>query len=105
MYQRMNYPCGGSLGCLRGIMACVRTLSLIALVVVIVTTVAAPAHASVTRKKAMWGPIEVNGISQFPVYADLGVGIYQTSLAWDRVAPTRPASARNPLDPAYRWPP
>jgi hypothetical protein len=52
----------------------------------------------------MWGPVEVNGVSQFPVYADLGVGIWQTSLAWDKVAPTRPADPRNPRDPAYHWP-
>ncbi len=52
----------------------------------------------------MWGPLEVNGASQFPVYADLGVGIYQTSLSWADVAKQRPLSPRDPSDPAYSWP-
>jgi hypothetical protein len=33
----------------------------------------------------------------------LGVKIVRLSLRWDQVAPTRPASERNPSDPAYRW--
>ena len=65
---------------------------------------ASAASAEVTRKKAMWGPLEVNGVSQFPVYADLGVGIYQTSLGWAEVASQRPLNPRNPSDPAYSWP-
>jgi hypothetical protein len=65
---------------------------------------AVPADAAVTRKKAMWGPLEHNGFPQMPVYADLGVGIYQMDLSWADVAPTRPADPRSPADPAYRWP-
>src|SRR3954453_5949627 len=85
-------------------MSRVRYLPLLALVVTL-TTIAAPAHAAATRKKAMWGPSTMpDGTSAFPIYKDLGVGIYQTSLAWDRVAPVRPANPRNPLDPAYHWP-
>ncbi len=52
----------------------------------------------------MWGPLEVNGVSQFPIYEDLGVGLYQMDMSWADVAPTRPVNPRNPLDPAYRWP-
>ena len=33
----------------------------------------APADAAVSRKKAIWGPLEVDGQSQFPTYAQLGV--------------------------------
>jgi hypothetical protein len=51
---------------------------------------AAPASAAVTRKKSMWGPIEVNGVSQFPIYAELGAGIYQATLSWAGVAWQRP---------------
>jgi hypothetical protein len=65
---------------------------------------ASSATSQVTRKKAMWGPVEVNGVSQFPVYADLGVGIYQTSLWWPDVARQRPLNPRDPSDPAYAWP-
>ena len=65
---------------------------------------AVPADAAVTRKKAMWGPLEHNGFPQMPVYADLGVGIYQLGLDWRATAPTRPANPRDPSDPAYRWP-
>ncbi len=64
----------------------------------------APADAKVTRKKSIWGPVTYDGRSAFPIYADLGVGIYQTAIAWSTVAPTRPADHRNPADPAYRWP-
>src|SRR4051794_12399684 len=62
------------------------------------------ADARPTLKKAIWGPIEVGGQSQFPVYRDLGVGIFQKQLSWNRVATRRPADPRNPNDPAYSWP-
>lgn len=67
--------------------------------------VAAPAQAApITLKKSMWGPVQVDGVSQFPKYADLGVGIYQYTLNWADVAPTRPVDPANPSDPAYQWP-
>lgn len=67
---------------------------------------AAPAEAArTTHKKAIWGPIELGGVSQFPVYADLGVGIFQYAVRWDTVAPARPSDPADPSDPAYRWPP
>jgi hypothetical protein len=71
-----------------------------------VALLAAPpgAPAKVSTKKSIWGPIEVNGVSQFPTYADLGVGIYQTQLIWSTTARTRPQDPRNPADPAYVWP-
>ncbi len=65
---------------------------------------AAPASAAVTRKKSMWGPLEVNGVSQFPIYAELGVGVYQAHLSWAAVAQQRPQHPRDPADPAYVWP-
>jgi len=66
---------------------------------------AAPsAHAGTPLEKGFWGPVEVDGVSQFPVYDDLGVTIYQTALSWSNVAPTRPTDARDPKDAAYHWP-
>jgi hypothetical protein len=65
---------------------------------------AAPAGAKVTTRKAMWGPAEVNGVSQFPVYAQLGVGIWQTTISWRDIATRRPADPTDPDDPAYAWP-
>jgi hypothetical protein len=62
------------------------------------------ADARYSPKKAMWGPAYVDGVSQFPRYRELGVGIYEGALSWATVAPDRPADARNPNDPAYRWP-
>jgi hypothetical protein len=62
------------------------------------------AAAAQSRKKSMWGPVEVNGVSQFPIYRDLGVGIYETALAWDEVATLRPVRPGDPADPAYVWP-
>ncbi len=44
------------------------------------------------------------GASQFPIYGQLGVGIYETYIRWDEIAPTKPTNQRNPADPAYRWP-
>lgn len=64
----------------------------------------AVADARYSRKKAIWGPTQVNGVSQFPIYRDLGVGIYQMALQWDQVAPTKPQRPGDPADPAYRWP-
>src|SRR4051794_7237815 len=64
---------------------------------------ATPAPAAAFQK-AMWGPVSRDGQSQFPVYKALGVDIYETGLEWDHVAPTRPAHASNPRDPAYHWP-
>jgi len=55
-------------------------------------------------EKGFWGPTEVNGVSQFPVYRSLGVTLYQTVLSWNSVAPTRPTNPTDPRDPAYRWP-
>lgn len=57
-----------------------------------------------TRKKSIWGPTQVDGVSQFPIYRDLGVGIYQTTLSWPAAASTRPGNAHDPGDPAYSWP-
>ena len=64
----------------------------------------AAADAAPSAKKAIWGPVRVDGVSQFPIYRDLGAGIYQIKIHWNRIAPTRPIRARDPGDPAYRWP-
>jgi hypothetical protein len=67
--------------------------------------VAAQAGAATpSRKKAIWGPVTVRGVSQFPVYRDLGVGIYETGLPWSQVATRRPLAPTDPNDPAYAWP-
>jgi hypothetical protein len=69
-------------------------------------TVAAPAQAQVTRKKAMWGPLLTPDGSKptWPIYADLGVGIFQYRLDWKTVATERPQNPTDPEDPAYDWP-
>jgi len=78
-------------------------LGLVALLVVLAAA-ASPAGGQVTRKKAMWGPIEIDGKSQFPLYEELGVGLLQWRLDWVDVAARRPARPRDPSDPAYTWP-
>jgi len=65
---------------------------------------ASPGGAEAAPNKAIWGPAQVDGKSEFPVYRDLGVDIYQATLDWDQVAPTRPTRPKNPADPAYSWP-
>ena len=76
----------------------------VALALCLALSVVATADAAPSTKKAIWGPARVEGRSQFPVYHDLGVDIYQASLNWSVVAPTRPAHPTDPDDPAYRWP-
>jgi glutathione S-transferase len=72
--------------------------------VLLLGVAAGPAQARFGAKKSIWGPGIVNGASRFPIYRDLGVGIYQQSVNWADVAPTRPAHPRNPNDRAYHWP-
>jgi len=62
------------------------------------------AQAAPDLKKSIWGPSDVDGVSQFPIYKDLGVGLYQTGFYWSSVAPTKPKRPTDPNDPAYRWP-
>src|SRR4051812_43104508 len=81
-----------------------RSLGFCLSIVALLAGASADAPARQSIKKSMWGPAQVDGRSQFPVYADLGVGIWQTRIDWDAVAPTRPANPRDPADPAYRWP-
>ena len=87
-------------------MARAQLVALVATAAALALALAAPpaADARNARVKSIWGPAEVEGLSQFPIYEDLGVGIYQVQLAWDGAAPTRPASPRDPGDPAYQWP-
>jgi hypothetical protein len=59
----------------------------------------AGAAAAPSPKKSIWGPVD-----DFGAYSDLGVGIYQYTLPWSAIAPSRPANPRDPADPAYRWP-
>jgi len=65
---------------------------------------ATSAHAAVTTKKAIWGPVEIDAQSQFPVYKELGAGIYQTTLDWSQVASLEPLDAADVEDPSYEWP-
>lgn len=81
-----------------------RRLLVLTLALTTVAALAPAADARYSRKKAIWGPTKVNGKSQFPIYRDLGVGIFQMQVRWDQVAPTRPANPGDPADPAYRWP-
>jgi hypothetical protein len=70
----------------------------------ILALVPATADAAVSRKKAIWGPVEIDAQSQFPVYKDLGAGIYQTTLNWAEVASLEPLDAGDIDDPGYDWP-
>jgi hypothetical protein len=63
-----------------------------------------PAYAARSDAKAIWGPISRNGVSQFPLYHRLGVGIYEMTVNWATVAASRPQHPRDPHDPAYHWP-
>jgi hypothetical protein len=79
-------------------------LALLLSLLVLGTGGASASAATPSLKKAIWGPPTFNGSSQFPIYRDLGAGIYQTYLRWNQVAVSRPARPTDPSDPAYRWP-
>lgn len=84
-----------------------RCLALSCLVLALTAVMVAPASARRSPQKAMWGPAypsELGGASQFPIYRDLGVTIFQLQLSWNDIAATRrPKAPRNPNDPAYEW--
>lgn len=81
-----------------------RVCGLIAVALTMIGSLAVESQAASTTKKSMWGPVRVAGQSQFPIYRELGVGIFQTALRWNEVAKSRPVDAANPADPAYVWP-
>jgi hypothetical protein len=74
-----------------------------ALGIALISAGACTAHAA-TLEKGFWGPTDIDGASAFPIYKQLGVTVFQTSLPWIIAAPTRPANPRDPADPAYEWP-
>jgi hypothetical protein len=76
-----------------------------AIAATIALAAAAPAAlAARSDAKAIWGPVSIGGKSEFPVYDDLGAGIYEMDLNWAAAAPTAPKHATDPGDPAYQWP-
>ena len=76
--------------------------ALLSLAVIVVLVMVAPANANAaSHEKAIWGPATPDA---FGIYHELGVRIYETSLSWRQVAPTRPAHPTDPRDPAYQWP-
>jgi hypothetical protein len=81
------------------------TRSLLLTTAVVTAAIALPSASDARALKAIWGPTTLpDGSSAFGVYRDLGVDVLQLQLRWDQVAPTRPAAADDPGDPAYRWP-
>ena len=88
------------------VVSAIRRVLPVCVAVMAAACVAVPATAAARAsiKKAIWGPARLDGRSQFPIYANLGAGIYETNLNWDRVAVSQPARPRDPADPAYRWP-
>jgi hypothetical protein len=85
-----------------------RARTLLALLLALALTMVGPGAdadaRNFTSKKAIWGPVSRDGQSQFPIYHDLGAGIWQYPLYWRTVAPTQPADPTDPSDPAYQWP-
>jgi len=82
----------------------VRTLNIAVCALALALILPATGSGAVSLKKSIWGPATVAGASQFPIYADLGVGLWQTGLDWNTVALRRPGHPRDPDDPAYAWP-
>ena len=72
---------------------------MLAVPLVVLALIPAGAAAAPSIKKSIWGPVD-----DFAAYQDLGVGIYQYTLAWSAIASSRPSHPRDPSDPAYRWP-
>ena len=82
----------------------VRTLSSCLCALALALIAPATAASAVTPKKSIWGPASVAGASQFPIYEDLGAGLWQAHLSWRGVAARRPEHPKDPADPAYAWP-
>jgi hypothetical protein len=82
------------------------TRVLLCLLAIAGAAAAAPSTAAARLPlKAIWGPhVMPDGSSAFPVYRQLGVDVLEMQLVWKRVAPRRPADAKDPDDPAYVWP-
>jgi len=84
--------------------AATRTLAVAALLLAALT-LAPPAQARFSPKKAIFAPIHApGGRDAFAHYRALGVGIYQYVMRWDQVAATRPRRAADPNDLHYEWP-
>src|SRR3954451_3851361 len=81
-----------------------RAAGLVVVVLLAGLVVAGPTSAAPAVRKAFWGPPSVKGVSQFPIYHDLGVNIFQIAINWQTVAPTRPHRPSDPTDRAYQWP-
>jgi hypothetical protein len=60
------------------------------------------ARADVSTHKLIWGPTDA---AAFDTYADLGAGLYEITINWSLIAPTKPSSPTDPSDPAYQWTP
>jgi hypothetical protein len=75
-----------------------------ALALIICLPLASDAQAKFNPRKAIWGPVMLGGHSAFPIYKELGVGIYSIALDWNYTAARKPRRATDPKDPAYRWP-
>ena len=81
----------------------VRVLRILACALAVLALAPQAAGAATSVKKGIWGPARVDGVSQFPIYRELGAGVYHASFSWSDVAKTRPANPRDPADPAYQW--
>lgn len=82
-----------------------RPLKLLVCALVVLGAVPATASARYGAKKAITGPIGTkDGRSAFGTYRDLGAGIFQFQLHWDRVAFTKPSKPTDPSERRYEWP-
>src|SRR3954454_14419756 len=81
-----------------------RSVGSVAALVLVTLVAASPAGAAPPVRRAFWGPPSVDGVSQFPIYHDLGVNIFQIAIGWQTTAPTRPRRPSDPTDRAYHWP-
>lgn len=60
------------------------------------------AAGATSTHKLVWGPFDEGA---FATYEDLGAGLYEITINWSRIAPTRPLNPTDPRDPAYEWTP
>jgi hypothetical protein len=80
------------------------TAPLAALCAALSLAVALPPAAGASALKGIWGPAIFKHVSDFPIYRDLGMKLYEDRLEWSTIAPTRPRHPTDPRDPAYHWP-
>ena len=102
--RRQRRAAAAGAASVRPLMERTATLWVAAVAATTIVLCAGPPAAGARALKAMWGPTVEQGVSQFPIYRDLGVQLVELQLDWATTAVRRPAHATRPARPGLPWP-